>query len=273
MADDIASLGVRIDASEIEQGKKALDDLAQAGGRAEQSTQKLTAAQKALVDAQKSGGGITAKMVQDAGGWAQAEKVLASSLGQSAGALAARTSAATSAASGVERAAKGAEGLAKGYNLAEHAGAGVTRELVVLAREAGRGAGLTNILGSVSLLTQRLGLMTPAVIGAGLAVGAVVAPMAAASLAGLKFADTMQKLTDVASGVGTAMGLTGDKLEAAAEAGARAAGISAGAAEAQAVAYAQTGRIGVDVLTGLISVTEQYARATGEKPKPSCSRS
>lgn len=103
--------------------------------------------------------------------------------------------------------------------------------------------------GSLMLVAGSLG-----VVAAATAVGA------AAWMEGEKNALAYERAV---SGIGRASRINAVELRAASEAGAAAAGISLKAAQQQATAYAQTGKIGTDVIVKLVSMGKDYASFMG----------
>lgn len=145
--------------------------------------------------------------------------------------------------------------------------ASITREFLVLGREAANG-NWTRMAGSLTLMAQYTGvlqaLMNPLALGL-IAVGAATVGFVVGVEA---MKSKMDELDNIAKGVGASVGLTGAGIEGAAERGAAAADISVGAARRQAEAYAASGKVGEEVMTGLIGITQQYADATGQKAAP-----
>lgn len=96
------------------------------------------------------------------------------------------------------------------------------------------------------------------------AIAAVVGIAAIGVAAWVSYSNALEKLNGVAAGTGRLIDATGSELEALAESTARAAGITVGSARQIVTAYAETGRIGLDVLPGLAIATENFARATSQ---------
>lgn len=138
------------------------------------------------------------------------------------------------------------------------------REMLVVVREFMRGD-FSRMAGSMTLLGQAFGAITPQLIAAALPWVALAAAIGLAAVAVERYTESQRKLAELAGGVGGAVGLTGDSLRAAAEAGASAANITVGAAGKLAETYAKTGAIGAEVMTGLIGLTRDYAEETGQK--------
>jgi hypothetical protein len=271
---DIASLVVRLESIGAEQTAKAIDGVTASGAKAEKQLGTLTAAQKALVAAQQSGSAITAKMIQDAGGFAAAEKVLADALKNTTSAAKTASEAiratgltaegASLSIGGVGKSASAASTSIHGVGLAS---SGAVRELIVLTREAGRGD-FTRMAGSASILIQRMGLLPALLNPVSLGIAAVTGVAIAGAVAMDAYQAEMAKLTGIAQGVGLAVGLTADAIEDAARRGAKAAGVSISTATEQATVYATTGKITSDHIEEAIALTEKYAAATNEKAAP-----
>ncbi len=259
MSEDVADLKVGFDTTEVKAGIKTLDDLAAAGARAAAGTSKVGAA---TGDAAAEVGKYQASVV----GAAKANSALAEDLIRASLGFAASSGAAGKAATGMWAAASATEA-------AGHAAVNTraSYEALVLVHELLQGR--TSRLGG-SLLIEAQALLgagkSAAIVGAimsplGLTIAALTGGLITGAVAWEQYAASQQHLADISAGVGRTVGLTAQSLTEAATAGAAAAGISVGAAEEQALAYAQTGKIGAEAIGGLISITEEYARATGEK--------
>lgn len=99
--------------------------------------------------------------------------------------------------------------------------------------------------------------MTAAIAGAAVAVGALV-------VANQSYQSSMRAVTVANQVMGGTIGLTGDQLERIARRAADAGGISVRAAREQEAAYLRTGKIGTEVMEGLITLSRGYAVATGK---------
>lgn len=123
MSDDIASLGIKVDATQVTPAATQLDTLTAAGDRAEASTLSLTDATRQLTDAQRAGLPVTSAQIQAVGGWANAQKILQSATTQTATSVAAATKL---------NAAATATGVANFRTLAQgiNASAGISEEAI-----------------------------------------------------------------------------------------------------------------------------------------------
>ncbi|WP_448208486.1 phage tail length tape measure family protein [Azospirillum sp. sgz302134] len=99
--------------------------------------------------------------------------------------------------------------------------------------------------------------MTAAIAGAALAVGVLVA-------ANSSYSSSMRAVTVANQLMGGAIGLTRDQLEQVAQRAAAAGEVSVRAARDQEAAYIRTGKIGAEVMEGLIGLSRGYAVATGK---------
>ncbi len=97
--------------------------------------------------------------------------------------------------------------------------------------------------------------------GALTAAAAGVAVLTAAYLSGEKASLALER---AATGLGRTSGVTAGELDQLARAGAEQAEISTASARAQAAAYVSTGRIGSEVIGGLIAIGKDYAAVMGQ---------
>ncbi|UAK24181.1 phage tail length tape measure family protein [Sphingomonas nostoxanthinifaciens] len=117
--------------------------------------------------------------------------------------------------------------------------------------------------GVAGALEKVSAIITPTTIG--IAAGTVA--LIAGAAAWLSYDDAMNKFASLSSGVGAVAGVTKDQMEQIAEAAASAGDITVGTAREFETAFVQTGRIGTQVLPGLIALVKDYAAATGEDAK------
>jgi hypothetical protein len=109
-------------------------------------------------------------------------------------------------------------------------------------------------------LAKIAALVNPVTIG----VTAITAAVITGAAAWLDYANNIDKLNALSQGSGRVIGVTGQQLEANAEAAARAGNISVAAAREIEQGYVQLGGIGSGVLTGLTALTVDFAKATGQ---------
>jgi phage-related minor tail protein len=310
---DIASLGIAVDATQVDAGAAKLDNLTAASERAEASTGNLgkasaatsaemQALQTKAIAAMAAQNGLTEAQAAAALGFRDAAKAatetekaysaaqkeaelmnatanrLKASIDPMAKAQLAYKQTVADASAALKAGAltqqdyirittaagKAANEAASAMTHAAGATSTVTRETLVLGREALRG-NWTRMAGSATILAQAMGVLSYALSPVAIGIELVTAAMIGGFVVAGNYNAALQATNDIAAGVGVTVGLTGDSIRAAAEAGATAANVSIGTAEKQAAVYAQTGKISSDVMTGLIGVTERYAQATGEK--------
>ncbi|MBQ1542339.1 MAG: phage tail length tape measure family protein [Caulobacteraceae bacterium] len=137
--------------------------------------------------------------------------------------------------------------------------------LQVLAMESGRAyqalsSGQGGLAGGIAALGA---FINPATVS----IAALAGGLAVAGAAALMYQSATEKLSAAAEGFGRRAGATGAQLERTAEAGARAARISVGAAREMEAAFLHTGTIGSAVFEGLIGVSKNYATAMGVNSK------
>jgi hypothetical protein len=121
--------------------------------------------------------------------------------------------------------------------------------------------------GSASILVQALGYSVVAIGACAAAAVAIAGPFVIAAAAIDKYNDKQRQFTDLAKGVGAAIGLTAAQINDAAEKGASSQKISLALAEDFATVYAKTGKIGGDVLTTLTENTLRLPTLPGPRPK------
>lgn len=109
-------------------------------------------------------------------------------------------------------------------------------------------------------LAKILKLVNPVTIG----IGAVTAATIVGAAAWLSYRDNLGKLQALAQGSGRVIGVTGEELEANAEAAAKSGNMSVNAAREIETGYVQMGGIGKNVLRDLTSMTRDFAKATGQ---------
>ncbi len=105
--------------------------------------------------------------------------------------------------------------------------------------------------------------LSPVLIGLGVAAAGVAAAVGALAYAYYDAEKATLSYERAATGVGRTANLSAQQLREAAEAGAEAGDVSEAAARKQAIAYVSTGKIGGEVLTGLIALSKDYASFMG----------
>ncbi len=119
-----------------------------------------------------------------------------------------------------------------------------------------RGA-FTSAMEAAAGLAARVGIV-------GGALGTVATVGAAAAAAGLSYANSQRETEKALLGVGRASGVTAGQIADLAEANASAGAVSTRSAREFAAGYASTGRIGGEIIAGLIRNTKDFAATTGQ---------
>ena len=160
-------------------------------------------------------------------------------------------------------AAKAAEVAAGGV----HAGmAGVTREALVMARELSRG-NFNRMAGSATILAGRLGILTPAVIGTGAVIAAILAPVVAVAAAMEGAAQDAAKFQNAIQMTGNFAGLTGDQYEDMARRVASASNVGVGTARSALLELTKSGRFTGEELEQLGRDATRMSQLTGRSSK------
>ena len=152
-----------------------------------------------------------------------------------------------------------AEGAAHRYFDSLAAGMSPMRAFILQAGDLG------NILamddkGVAGGLEKVKALINPFTVGLALGTAALLAAGAAA----LGYANALDRMSAIAQGSGAVIGATGADLEAIAEKAAAAGNVSVAASREIVSGYVQAGGIGKDVLGGLVDLTENFAKSTGQ---------
>jgi hypothetical protein len=263
MSTDLANLVLGVDSTQVDKGAKSLDNLAASGDKASASTKRMKSAtdetSKSANDYSKEVENLRIKMDPLYG----VHVKLTDQLNKNkelykAGAIGVQEFARANdfAHSEAEKAAAAIEHVG-------HASSGATREMLVLARETARGD-FTRMAGSASILAGQLGVMQKILSPVGLGIGAIAIALGAAAAAAIVYTEHMKEVEQITAGVGRNAGVTAEALVAAANRAAAAANISVGTAQAEALEYTKTGKIGTDVFEGLIEITDRWAKATGQ---------
>jgi hypothetical protein len=146
-----------------------------------------------------------------------------------------------------------------------HSGtAGVTRELVVMAREASRG-NFSRMSGSAMILADRMGVLTKVINPVSLAILGTIGAVGAAVVASAVYEAEQQKLIATLVGVGAASGLSAAQMQAAANAAAQASGQARSTTLSSAEAFAAAGVRSQDAIQKLSADVAMYAALTGDK--------
>jgi|GEM_PF-737578 len=106
--------------------------------------------------------------------------------------------------------------------------------------------------------------LSPVLVGLGVAAAGVAAAVGVLGYAYVQGEKNAYAFERAATGAGRAAGFTGQELKAAAQAGAEAGEISAKSSREVAIAYASTGKIGKEVMTGLVGITKDFASFIGK---------
>lgn len=123
-----------------------------------------------------------------------------------------------------------------------------------------QGPQIVQIYGSVGAAAKALtSTLTPLRLGLGLTAGAVLAGATAWN----NYLRSTKEVQIAAAGLGRAMALPAAEMDAAARAGAAAAGISVSAARGMQTEFLRTGRIGAENFEGLIGISKDFAATMG----------
>lgn len=141
--------------------------------------------------------------------------------------------------------------------------AGVTRELIVMGRELGRG-NFTRLSGSATILAQRLGLLTPAVLGVGAAVVAVTAPFIALEVAAEQGQQQLAKFQNTMEATSGYAGVTISELQGMAKGVAAFANAGVGQASKELMDLAASGRLTGDTIKLIGADALKMSELTGE---------
>lgn len=235
------------------------------------ATTNLARAQLQLIDAFNKGEKASVELVRAVGGTEAVTKLLTNTTKAAAEAQAVLAAAEKAQAAAAEQAAaaqtveavatEAATVAAKGHAIATST---VTREIIVMGREIGRG-NFSRLAGSATILAQGLGLLTPELIAVTAGVVAVAAAAAYMVYAVVQFDAANQKATETAVGLGAASMATGAQLTEAATAAQSASNISLSAARTAADSFAAAGVSTQDTITYLTASVSDFATLTGQK--------
>lgn len=156
--------------------------------------------------------------------------------------------------------AAGAKGALEGLHVGS---AGVTRELIVLGREASRG-NFSRMAGSATILVQRMGLLTPAVLGTGAAIAALAAPIALFLIAAEQGSQQLARFQNAMAATNGYAGVTISQLQAMAKETAAWAHEGVGAATKELMALAASGEFTGKTLQLVGDDATKMAQLTGE---------
>lgn len=193
----------------------------------------------------------------------QAQRLVAAqtSAAQAMGNIQAATGPAGAALGGL---GAGAARAGQGLNSASHASAGVTREIIVMLREAARGD-FTRMVSSATILTQRLGLLSVILSPVGLAIGALVVTVGAGAAAWGQYSESVAQATQTTFGMGQAAGLTGVQIQALAEQTAKAGDQSISGMQKIQQSLIRMGVTNTTIVKEVSDSLKDYQVATGEK--------
>jgi phage-related minor tail protein len=147
-----------------------------------------------------------------------------------------------------------------------HGSSTVTRELLVLAREAGRG-NFTRMAGSATILAGALGFMTPEILTAAAGIVLLVAPLVAFEAAALSAAEDAAKFANAIQITGNYAGLTAGEFEAMAQRVATASNTGIGAARGALMSLVASGRFTSAEVEQLGRDATKFGELTGESAK------
>lgn len=133
--------------------------------------------------------------------------------------------------------------------------------MTILAQQGGQ---VTQAFGG---LGNTLKALAPYAFSAGGALTGMGLALGAAIIAADRFDASNKEIINSLTGLGRGAGLTIDQFKAIADANNEAGNVSRDAAEDMARSYINTGKIGGEVVGGLIAITDDYSRATGVDAK------
>ncbi len=160
----------------------------------------------------------------------------------------------------------GAEVAAGAMTTVSHGSSTVTRELLVLAREAGRG-NFTRMAGSATILAGALGLMTPAILTAAAVIVSLAVPFLAFGAAALSASEDAAHFANAIQITGDYADLTSTAYEAMARRVATASNTGVGTARGALLALASSGRFAGVEIEQLGRDGVKFGELTGESAK------
>lgn len=137
-------------------------------------------------------------------------------------------------------------------------------EAIVIAREALRG-NFTRMAGSIALEGQFLGFITAATLPYILTIGGLIGATIAVDIATIQYNQSVEKLTASTVGLGAATGNTAQDLQETAAKSATAFGLTVGASQQAAIAFNNAGVSNTATIEQLTGVSQVYAELLGEK--------
>ena len=141
--------------------------------------------------------------------------------------------------------------------------AGVTRELITMAREAGRG-NFSRMAGSATILAQRLGLLTPEVAIGVAAIAALAAPLVAVAAAMEQGSEQVAKFKNAMEATNGYAGVTISQLQEMARATAAFANVGVGKASEELMKLSASGLLTGETLQLVGADALRMSELTGE---------
>ena len=283
--DNITSLGIAVDSSEVKQASQELDRLSVSGDKAERSIRTLgksgdayTAQMNAIYRASKATRTVQVELNEEQEKFISSlqrqietvglsrSKLLefrAAELGVSdqAKSLISQLEAATASTKKVTTGAHGAGEAMEGFSLKT---AQARRELIVMLREAGRGD-FGRLAGSASLFAQATGLMGMVMTPTGLAIAGVTAAVGALAIAYVKGAEESAAFSRAISLSGGYAGVTEGQYDSLAKSISDSTDTTIGSAREVTLELLKSGRFGADALTITAKATENLSKVSGEE--------
>lgn len=133
-----------------------------------------------------------------------------------------------------------------------------TNPFIILAQQ---GPQITSAMGGVR---NSLALVRPFFTATTVSVGLVTAALSVGAAAWSSYLTSTKAVEAAAAGLGRGLGATAGDLDEIAEAAAAAGGISVKMAREAEVAFLNTGKIGAEVIGGLVEITRDFAATTGQ---------
>lgn len=129
---------------------------------------------------------------------------------------------------------------------------------IILAQQ---GPQITSAMGGVR---NSLALVKPFFTATTVSVGLLTAALAVGAAAWSSYLTSIKAVEAAAAGLGRGFGGTAGDLEDIAQAAAEAGGLSVKAAREAEIAFLNTGKIGAEVIGGLVALTKDFAATTGQ---------
>jgi tail length tape measure protein len=261
MSDDIAKPGIEIDSTQTVAGTKALDGLAASAATTEKQTTQLSNATDVLQKVMKTGSISAEEFRKSMGGGASSADDLAKKIQLLAEAERQLKSSSSATADAIV--ANGTKTV-EAMNAVQGSTSLVTRELLVLGREALRG-NWTRMAGSATILAQGFGVLGLILSPIGLGLIAIGAALGGVVYATVTAEDALNTFGATLFGLGALTGMNAEQMEALAEATAKSGSVTVGQAREMEASLIRFGVTNSAVISDAINSAQDYATVTGEK--------